>query len=76
MSFKQLLEQAKKRNPTAQEKILRMYHPLIRKTAKVDGVADDDLYQDLCILILHCIDVFRLDYPPNPHDDNDLQGAH
>ena len=38
--------------------IFQMYKPLLFKESLVDGVFDEDLHQDLCLLLLHCIQKF------------------
>lgn len=60
MNFKELLVQAKAGNYAAINKLLNMYHPLLLKESIVDNRLDEDLYQELCIVFLHCIDMFRI----------------
>ena len=62
MNFKELLIQAKEGNHEAEEQMLELYKPLILKESIIDGVFDDDLYQELCITLLHCICKFDLDH--------------
>lgn len=59
MNFELLLQQAKEQNPEAVQKILEMYRPLLMKESIVGGIFDEDLYQELCLTVLHCIKVFR-----------------
>lgn len=40
--------------------LLLMYRPLFLKESIVDGVFDEDLYQELCIVFLRCIRRFHL----------------
>ena len=60
MNFKQILRLAKKGNETAIEFLLDLYHPLLLRMAKIDGVMDEDLYQNLCITFFRCIRMFRI----------------
>ena len=60
MNFKELLLRAKAHDESAQEAILLMYDAKLRWAAKLDGVFDDDLYQELRIILLRCIDCFPL----------------
>ena len=60
MDFKELIIRAKRGEKEAQEKLLEMYRPLIAKEAILDGVFDEDLYQELCFRFIHCIDKFEL----------------
>lgn len=60
MGFKELIIRAKKGEAKAKEHLLEMYHPLISREAIIDGVFDEDLYQELCFKFIHCIDKFEL----------------
>lgn len=58
MNFVDLLCQAKAGNEQAKVSILSLYDPLLIKEAIVDGVFDEDLYQELRITLLNCIRAF------------------
>lgn len=58
MTFKELLVQARAGDQSAVENLLIMYQPLLLKESIVDGVLDEDLYQELCITFLQCIRKF------------------
>jgi len=58
--FKDLLLQAKTGDEKAVTEFLMMYRPLLLKESIVEGVFDEDLYQELCIVFLRCIQRFRL----------------
>lgn len=58
MTFKNLLERARAGDQSAVESLLIMYQPLLLKESIVDGVLDEDLYQELCITFLQCIRKF------------------
>lgn len=60
MNFRELITLAKAGNEAATTELLKMYHPLLFKESIVDGVFDEDLYQELCIRFLYCIEKFRI----------------
>ena len=60
MNFECLLLSAKAGNEDAITAILQMYRPLLLKYAIIDGVLDDDLYQELSIILLKAISLFRI----------------
>lgn len=60
MDFKKLLLQAKAGDDKALTELLMMYRPLLLKESIVDGVFEEDLFQDLCIAFLKCVRKFKL----------------
>ena len=60
MNFECLLLSAKAGNEDAITAILQMYRPLLLKYAIIDGVLDEDLYQELSIILLKTISLFRI----------------
>lgn len=60
MNFKEMLLQAKTGKEPAVIAILEMYKPLLIKYAIINGRFDEDLYQELCIILLKCIARFRM----------------
>ena len=58
MNFKELLLQAKFGDRTATTELLMLYQPLLQKESIIDGILDEDLYQELCIVFMRCIDRF------------------
>ena len=60
MNFKELLIQAKTGDHKAITELLLMYQPLLLKEAIVDGMFDEDLYPELCLTFLYCIERFRI----------------
>ena len=60
MEFMELIIRAKRGENSAQEQLLELYKPLISKEAIVDGVFDEDLYQELCLRFIRCIDKFEM----------------
>ena len=59
MIFEILLRQAQLGNFDAITELCEMYKPLLIKNAIVDGVFDEDLYQELVEELLKCIRRFR-----------------
>lgn len=60
MNFECLLLSAKAGNEDAITAILQMYRPLLLKYAIIDGALDEDLYQELSIILLKAISLFRI----------------
>ena len=60
MNFECLLLSAKAGNEDAITTILQMYQPLLLKYAIIDGVLDEDLYQELSIILLKAIKLFKI----------------
>lgn len=60
MNFECLLLNAKAGNEDAITAILQMYRPLLLKYAIIDGVLDEDLYQELSIILLKAIKLFKI----------------
>lgn len=60
MNFKDLLLRAKSSDNEALTDLLLMYRPLLLKESIVDGVFDEDLFQELCIVFLKCVRRFRI----------------
>ena len=60
MDFKQLLLCAKTGDNEAFEILFSMYRPLLLRESVVCGKLDEDLFQELCLIFLRCIDGFRL----------------
>ena len=59
MTFIELFQKAKAQDQRAIEELLIMYQPLLLKESIVEGVLDEDLYQELCIVFLNCVRVFN-----------------
>lgn len=60
MNFKDILPQAQVGRETAVEELLTRYRPLLVKESICDGVFDEELYQELCLILLKCIHNFRI----------------
>lgn len=59
MEFEELLFRAKADDKQAVEQIIEMYRPLVIKNALVNGVFDEDLYQELMMEVVKCIQYFK-----------------
>ncbi len=59
MEFEEILFRAKMNDKQAVEQIVEMYRPLLIKNALVNGVFDEDLYQELIVELLKCIRYFK-----------------
>lgn len=55
MNFKELLLRAQADDQQAKEKLLSLYQPLLMKESVINGIFDEDVYQELCITLLTCI---------------------
>ena len=60
MNFKNLLLQAKAGDEKALTELLLIYRPLLLKESIVNGVFDEDLFQELSIVFLKCVRKFRI----------------
>lgn len=60
MNFKELMLRANENEKAAVDEILAMYRPLLLKESIIDGIYDEDLYQELCLTLLNCIRKFRV----------------
>ena len=59
MEFEEILFRAKMSDKQAIEQIVEMYRPLLIKNALVNGIFDEDLYQELTLELLKCIRYFK-----------------
>ena len=59
MEFEELLFLAKADDKQAVEQIVEMYRPLVIKNALVNGIFDEDLYQELMVELMKCIRYFK-----------------
>lgn len=58
MKFRDMLTLAKLGDSNSMELLLEIYQPLMLKEAIIDGVFDEDLFQELQIVFVHCVKVF------------------
>lgn len=62
MDFKTLLTNAQNGQKDAIEALLEMYRPLLLKNSFVNGVFDEDLFQEHCLHFLSVIKNFKIDF--------------
>ena len=60
MIFEQMLRRAKGGDQEAVTSILLMCRPLLLKYAVINGRRDEDLYQELSIILLKAIKLFKI----------------
>ena len=60
LNFQELIIRAKRGENSAIAELLEMYRPLLTKESIVEGVLDEDLYQELCYRFIQCIDKFEI----------------
>lgn len=58
MSFVELLICAKLGDEYAKQQLLDMYRPMLVKASLINKRLDEDLYQDLCLTLMKCIEQF------------------
>jgi len=58
--FMELFMSAKNGDSSAMEELLHMYYPLLYKESVVNGIFDEDLLQELCLLFLKCVAKFNI----------------
>jgi len=59
--FRDLLIKAKQGDDASFNELLVLYKPLLLRESVVDGVYDEDLYQENCIIFLKCVRTIALD---------------
>ena len=60
MNFRDILANAQNGSEQAIEEIIARYKSLLLKESICNGIFDEDLYQELCIVLLNCIRNFRI----------------
>lgn len=60
MTHKDLILQAKAGDRDATEALLTLYKPMLVKMSVVNGLFDNDLYQEFCITLLNCVEKFHI----------------
>ena len=58
MNFEELLICAKLGDDNARQKLLEMYRPMLVKASLINGSFDEDLYQELCVVLVRSIAKF------------------
>lgn len=59
-NFKDLLAKAKTGDADSVTELLILYRPLLLKNSILDNRLDEDLYQELCLTFLRCIEKFKI----------------
>lgn len=60
MSFQEILLRAKAGDEKAKLDLLEKYKPLLIKNSILNGYFDEDLYQELCLVLMRCINLFAV----------------
>lgn len=60
MNFRDILLRAKYGDESAKVMLLEQYKPMLIKGSIINGRFDEDLYQELCIVLMKCINLFRI----------------
>ena len=58
MSFQEILLRAKAGDEKAKLDIMEKYKPLLIKNSILNGYFDEDLFQELCLVLMRCINLF------------------
>ena len=58
MSFLDILLRAKLGDETAKVMLLEQYKPMLIKGSIINGHFDEDLYQEQCMVLMKCINLF------------------
>ena len=53
--FKELLLLAQAEDEESFMRLFEMYKPLLLRESVVNGIVDEDLYQEYCIIFLKCV---------------------
>lgn len=59
-NFKDLLVQSKFGDTAAITELFMLYRPLLLKNSILDNRLDEDLYQELSLVFLRCVEKFRI----------------
>lgn len=60
MEFEEILFRAQQGDKKAVERILEMFRPMLIRNALIKGIFDEDLYQDLVIEAIKCMNLFAI----------------
>ncbi len=64
--YRELLAYKDAQSPEALASLLSAYHPLLRKLSFIDGCFSEDLYSELKIQFIKCLNAFE---PHRPNTD-------
>ncbi|GAB6086064.1 helix-turn-helix domain-containing protein [Alkaliphilus crotonatoxidans] len=57
--IREIIEKAQEGDKAAVEKIIEMFKPLMIRNSYINGVFNEDCYQELCIRLINCIHSFH-----------------
>lgn len=60
MSFKEMLLRVKAGDEKAKLDLFEKYKPLLIKNSILNGYFDEDLYQEQCLVLMRCINLFHI----------------
>lgn len=60
MSFQEMLLRAKACDEKAKLDLFEKYKPMLIKNSIINGYFDEDLYQEQCLVLMRCIDLFNI----------------
>ena len=60
MSFRDILLRAKLGDETAKLMLLERYNPMLIKGSIINGRFYEDLYQEQCMVLMKCINLFNI----------------
>lgn len=60
MEFREILEKAKNGDKTCKEEIWKLYLPLLYKCSMINGLFNEDLFQELSVTLILCIKKFKI----------------
>ena len=61
MSFRDMLLRAKVGDEKAKLDLFEKYKPMLIKNSILNGYFDEDLYQEQCLVLMRCINLFSID---------------
>ena len=59
MTFHDILIRAKAGDHTAIIYLLDLYQPLLLRSSYINGILDEDLFQEQCLTLMKCIEKFN-----------------
>ena len=71
--FVEMLVKAKNGELKSKEELLDMYRPLLYKEALADGIFDEDLFQELCLVFLTCVSRFNVQYQQDRVEQKNIE---
>ena len=69
--FRDLLICAKSGDEDSFTELLTMYKPLLMREATIEGIFDEDLFQEHCITFFRCVRSIQVEYVRKKEGPND-----